>query len=294
MSNECGHCGGRAKRAFRTRDFNRKVSEESFEYFRCSRCGLLYLDPVPIDLERYYPSGYHRIPDSVDELFTPSPDERYKLAAVGAQGAGRRLLEIGPSYGRFAALAMRAGFEVDTLELDAECCRFLVSVVGLRAIHATNLLESLSRLGAYDVVALWHSIEHLPEPWKVLDAIAPHVAPGGQIAIATPNPLSLQFRIFGRNWFHLDAPRHVALIPPAVLESRLARHGFVRSHFTSEDAGSQECSAHGWVASSLLSFPGWMFDLPYVHLGWWLRAKLRRIEALEPYGPAYTMVFRRQ
>jgi len=294
MRRSCGQCGGRVTHAFTTRDFNRNVSDALFEYFRCRSCGSVYLDPVPSDLGSYYPPGYHRIPESVDALFTPSPDEHYKLAAVGERGGGRRLLEIGPSYGRFAALAKRAGFDVEALELDPECCRFLESIVGVRAVRATNLLEGLSRLGEYDVVALWHSIEHLPEPWNVLDAIAPHVAAGGQIAIATPNPLSLQFRIFSRNWFHLDAPRHVALMPPAVVESRLARHGFVRSHFTSQDAGSQECSAHGWVASSLLSFPKWMFELPYIHLGWWLRAKLRRIEAMEPYGPAYTMVFRRR
>lgn len=290
VSRQCGQCGGTAALAFVTRDFNRKVSDASFEYYRCRSCGVVFLDPVPGDLHRYYPPGYHAIPGSEAELLGPGPDECHKLDAIGKDGRGRRLLEIGPSYGRFAARAKRAGFRVDAIELDMECCRFLTEVVGVPATHSTDPIAALEAKGEYDVVALWHSIEHMPEPWRLLDAVAGHVAPGGIVALSTPNPLSLQFRIFGRHWFHLDAPRHLALLPPAVIEARLAKHRLRRVLLTTQDQGSRECSSHGWVASSLLKFPRWTFELPYVHLGWWLRARLKRLEAREPLGPAYTIV----
>jgi SAM-dependent methyltransferase len=252
----CANCGVAARLLFRATDMNRRVTAEEFPYFRCDKCGLVFLDPVPASLGRYYPANYHEIPASVEALLRDAPrTEGYKLQAIGAEGSGRRLLEIGPSFGKFAAFALQAGFEVEAIEMDPGCCAFLDKVVGVRAHLAADVAQELQGLGQYDVIALWHSLEHLPDPWPLLDLLPRKLSPGGLLAVATPNPLSLQFRIFGARWFHLDAPRHVNLIPHTLLERRLAGAGLRRVHFTSEDSGARECNLLGWIASVNTSIP---------------------------------------
>src|SRR6185503_4149085 len=109
----CSHCGGNASLAFVAKDLNRHLTEEAFPYYRCGSCGLVFMHPVPPELGRYYPSNYHDIPRSLEELLQRRRGESYKLEAL-ARVSGKRLLEIGPSFGAFAALARQAGFDVQT------------------------------------------------------------------------------------------------------------------------------------------------------------------------------------
>jgi hypothetical protein len=289
----CRQCAGEARLLFLARDLNRAVTPEQFPYYRCKGCGVVQLDPVPGDLARYYPQGYHDIPRSEGEVLEGAGHERYKLEAIGAQGGGRRLLEIGPSYGRFAALAKRAGFDVHGIEMDLACCRFLEQVLGMRAWHTSDVRRTLATLPRFDVIALWHSIEHLQDPWALLDLLPEHLENDGQLAIASPNPQSLQFRLFGRDWVHLDAPRHVNLIPHAVLEARLSARGLRRVHFSTADQGAADCNMLGWVTWSRRRLPAWAQDRPFSSVGWRVRERLMRFERRRIYGSAYTAVYRR-
>jgi 2-polyprenyl-3-methyl-5-hydroxy-6-metoxy-1,4-benzoquinol methylase len=288
----CNQCGGAARRTLTARDLNRRVTDETFDYYRCPNCGLIFMDPVPENLGRYYPANYHQIPDSLDTLMRGKPHELFKLDAIGPKGNGRRLLEIGPSYGGFAALAKQAGFDVRAIEMDPDCCRFLQSVADISVVQADDVQAAVRSSGKFDVIALWHSLEHLPDPWTVLDELPAHLAPGGLLAIASPNPLSLQFRLFGRSWVHLDAPRHVSLIPHTVIARRLRRHGMEMLHLSTRDQGAIDCNNLGWVVSPKFKFPGWMLANPYAWIGLRIQGLLRRLEALNPYGAAYTVVFK--
>jgi 2-polyprenyl-3-methyl-5-hydroxy-6-metoxy-1,4-benzoquinol methylase len=285
----CNQCGNAATLAFVAKDLNRRLTDEQFPYYRCSNCGLVFLHPVPANLGRYYPSNYHDIPRSLDELLQRRRGESYKLEAL-ARVSGKRLLEIGPSFGAFAALARQAGFDVQTIEMDEQCCRFIREVVGVPAEHTGDVAAALQRTGRYDVIAMWHSLEHLPNPWDVLDELPRHLEPGGALLFATPNPESLQFRFFGRRWVHLDAPRHVNLIPHGVLEARLARAGMRRAYFTTEDSGAQECNLLGWIASSRTKLPRWERSR-LASAAWKLAIPPSRLLERGRYGAAYTMGF---
>lgn len=270
---------------------NRRITDEAFPYYRCGACALVFLHPLPADLGRYYPPDYHEFPATLEELLRGSRrTEAYKLEAIGENGRGRRLLEIGPSFGKFAALARQGGYEVEAIEMDPGCCRYLEQVVGIRAHLAQDVRTVLGGLGRFDVIALWHSIEHLPDPWSLLDALPRHLSAGGLVAIATPNPRSLQFRVFGKRWIHLDAPRHVNLIPPALLEQRLVRRGMRREHFSSDDQGARECNLLGWIASAKTSIPR-SDRHRLVSLAWRLTVPLSRLIEGGTRGSAYTMVF---
>jgi 2-polyprenyl-3-methyl-5-hydroxy-6-metoxy-1,4-benzoquinol methylase len=242
----CGICGAEAIAAVVAVDRNRRLSEERFAYYRCTSCRTLQLVPVPADLGRYYTAVYYAVPDSRDALVAAADAERYKLDLIRPLVPAGRLVEVGPAVGGFAALMQDSGYDTSAIEMDADCCRFLREVAGIPVQETDDPVWALSGGGPYDVIAMWHVIEHLPNPRQVLQAAAAALAPGGVIALAAPNPDAFQFRVFGRRWAHLDAPRHLFLVPLEKYADVCRGLGLEVVLATTRDEGTLHWNAFGW------------------------------------------------
>jgi SAM-dependent methyltransferase len=78
----------------------------------------------------------------------------------------------------------------------------------------------------FDVVTMWHSLEHVHDPMTALREAYRLLAPGGRLLVAVPNIDSLAFRWFGSAWYGLDLPRHLTHFAPWTLQLMLERVGF--------------------------------------------------------------------
>jgi 2-polyprenyl-3-methyl-5-hydroxy-6-metoxy-1,4-benzoquinol methylase len=241
----CRLCGAVATLAFVTTDRNRALTAERFSYWRCTACGAYSLANAPVDLGVYYPPDYYELPELVD-LERAANVEVPKLALIGEHVSRGRLVEIGPGAGAFSFAARRAGFDVTAIEMDARCCTYLEQVVGITAIQSSAPDQALATIERADVIALWHVVEHLLEPWAVLTAAAERLKPGGLVAIAVPNPQALQFRMLRGRWAHVDAPRHVHLIPAAAMTEQLERLGLRVLELTTSDPAGRAWNRFGW------------------------------------------------
>jgi 2-polyprenyl-3-methyl-5-hydroxy-6-metoxy-1,4-benzoquinol methylase len=241
----CPLCAAHATPAFAVGDRNLGVSSQPFQYWRCGSCHSYFLDPVPDDLARHYPPDYHGFPGPA-QLARAVRWEKPKLRLLRGTVTSGRLLEIGPGIGAFARAAVLAGFDVTTIEMDADCCRYIESVVGARAICSDRPEQALSLLEPFDAVAMWHVIEHVPDPWALLEQAASRLVPGGALILAMPNPESLQFRLLGRNWCHIDAPRHLYLIPAAATIEKAEALGLRHVATTSTDLSGRRWDRFGW------------------------------------------------
>jgi 2-polyprenyl-3-methyl-5-hydroxy-6-metoxy-1,4-benzoquinol methylase len=253
---------------------------------------LIRLAAVPSDLARYYPNEYYELP-SLQRLAKIAAADPFKIDLVRRFAARGRLMEIGPAQGVFAFQAKRAGFDVDVIEMDSRCCDHLNNVVGVNAIWSAAPHDVLPTLKSYDVIALWHVIEHVPDPWALLNTVAQSLVPGGILVIATPNPDAWQFRIMCGAWPHLDAPRHLYLLPATVLTPRLVAAGLERVHCTSTDRDAKRWNRFGWQRLLMNRMPGrWSERAGYV-AGLAISAALAPFEAGGMRGSAYTVVFRK-
>lgn len=272
------------------RDRNRGISSESFTYYRCTECALITLNPVPDDLSQFYSQDYYPLPASLSELQQSAKNEQFKLDLVRAHVREGRMLEVGPASGNFAYLAKQSGFEVEAVEMDPTCCDFLREVAGINAIQHDDIIEAIAGKQSYDIIALWHVIEHLSNFISVLDYLATKVKPKGHIVIASPNPDSLQFSLLGKYWAHIDAPRHLALIPMAVLESRLEAHGFIPVSRTTNDPGGLGWNEFGWRVS-FANFSRSLLSKPALEFAGSVATRLMRPFERNNYrGSAYTVV----
>lgn len=59
-----------------------------------------------------------------------------------------------------------------------------------------------------DVISLFHVLEHLEDPFLVIELLEKHLASNGKAIIEVPNFNSLQAKIAKENWLHLDIPNH--------------------------------------------------------------------------------------
>jgi 2-polyprenyl-3-methyl-5-hydroxy-6-metoxy-1,4-benzoquinol methylase len=249
----CPLCGGDSRHVFDARDLNREVTQEHFPYFRCGGCGSVFLAEVPDDLSRYYDEDYYAIEADGQPSWTSGEEQPAERAAAHRVEMVRRylpsgrLIEIGSGNGAFAVAARDAGFDVSAIEMNERCCRYLDGQAGITAICSERPLEELSGLPRPDVIAIWHVLEHFSDPGEVIRQAAQRLEPGGLLAIAVPNVDSLQFRVLGSRWAHLDAPRHLCLVPARTLV-RLGRDaGLSCVAMETNDPDGYECNLWGWA-----------------------------------------------
>lgn len=294
----CPFCGGPGTRTFEAWDRNRETTRERFPYARCRTCGTVFLVAPPADLARYYAEDYYHF-DSAGEPAWKGEEPRmqaasYRVELLRAHTEPGRLIEIGAGTGAFAVAAQAAGFQVSAIEMSERCCRYLSEREAIEAICSDRPLEAIASLAPARAVALWHVLEHLRNPAEVLARVAEKVEPGGVLALAVPNPRSLQFRLLRTRWVHLDAPRHLCLMPPAALIDRGRELGMRCVALSTNDPDGLECNFFGWVGA-LRRHPaiGPTPDL-VSHCARALERTLAPLERTGDRGSAVTILMRRE
>jgi 2-polyprenyl-3-methyl-5-hydroxy-6-metoxy-1,4-benzoquinol methylase len=294
VRSKCPFCSEQGVLFLCAKDYNRRISDEVFLYHKCLSCELIYLVNVPEDLSKYYPVDYYAIPKDKESLLANSAQDKYKIDIIQQFIRKGRLLEIGSAYGIFACLANQSGFDVNVIEMNKQCCDFIQNNLGIRAIHSDDPATALGSLLDYNVITLWQVLEHLSDPWMVLTAAAERLAPGGILVLNTPNPDAFQLRVLGRYWTHVDAPRHLELIPADLLVKHMARLGLRHVLLTIGDKSSIGFNSFGWAFSFKNFFAGSSAQMIAHLMGRILTKLLIPIERTEWRGSTYTAIFQRE
>ena len=139
-------------------------------------------------------------------------------------GPRDRLLDVGCGRGTLVRLARSAGFEALGIERHFPDAPFSPNV------YYHDLTDGAFPAGHFQVVVLWHVLEHLPDPLANLQEIHRLLQPGGWLSVVVPNFGGAQAQASGRHWFHLDLPRHLWHFELPALEELLERAGFRIAH----------------------------------------------------------------
>jgi SAM-dependent methyltransferase len=151
--------------------------------------------------------------------------DRRRLALLRRAGVspGARIVDAGAGRGRFVAAARAAGYDAHGIEPSRRGVLAAREGYGVALERAT--IEEAAPGGA-DAVTLWHVLEHVDDPADTLDHVATWLRPGGVLLVGVPNLASLQARLGGGRWFHLDLPRHRTHFTPGGLNTLLDAHDF--------------------------------------------------------------------
>jgi SAM-dependent methyltransferase len=214
--------------------------------FACPSCQVAFLfpQPAPQQLESLYDEQYYgrdrkKFAGAIEAAITALT--RLKWNGVRPWlGESGRLLDIGCGRGTLVQLARAAGFEAYGLE------RHYPGTPPVPYVLYQDLAECAFPAGHFQVVVLWHVLEHLSDPMATLQEIRRVLAPGGCLSVAVPNFGGAQARASGAHWFHLDLPRHFWHFSPPALEALLERSGF---HITRRETFSFEYDWFGTLQS---------------------------------------------
>lgn len=289
----CPICGSAAEPSIHATDDNHRVSSNVFSYARCPDCRTVFLTNPPDDLARYYEADYYDIP-SLDRLSNLAAKDPNKIEIVDRFAGGKRLLEIGPAFGVFAYQAKQRGYDVDVIEMDERCCAYLSDQVGVGVTRSDAPDKALAALPEHDVIALWHVLEHLHGIPRVLEAAAANLRPGGILVIATPNPDAAQFGLMGSRWPHLDAPRHLALIPMQTLQDLGAKTGLEAAFVTTDDSDARSWNRFGWQRLLMNRFRSSTMQRAMFVLGSGIAILASPFDRRPTRGAAYTMVLKKR
>lgn len=193
--------------------------EDTFDVFSCFECGCTFLGKLDTDsgyYKKYYESGYYEnttgplLSKLLDVLsrFLAYKKQQLILASLKKKN-GISILDVGCGEGSFLLKLNAKKFIKNGVEINQEgvaICR----KSGLE-IYSQNLIDINFENKKFDVITLWHVLEHLPNPVEMLKKIHTILSDNGVLIFEVPNTDSFGFKYGREDWFHLDSPRHLML-----------------------------------------------------------------------------------
>ncbi|MBF0627044.1 MAG: class I SAM-dependent methyltransferase [Magnetococcales bacterium] len=217
-------------------------SRETFDYWQCAACGLLWIAAIPDHLERYYGAGYYAHQNHQEKPLsalsarfkrvrsrfhlnraTPlarAPQIFHWLTPFGLS-LESPILDFGCGTGGLLLKLRRAGF-ANLLGSDPFLPQPLTYDSGVRI-----LAEPLEKIpGTFELIMLHHVLEHTPDQHATLAQVKERLQPKGGVLIRIPVANSYAHRRYGLHWMAWDAPRHLYLHTVASLHRLARRHSF--------------------------------------------------------------------
>ncbi len=230
----CPICGDKN---YQVRYHNLAVSDAMI--VKCSHCGHFYTwSNNYFDEVKLYSEKVYKISDTRHSIFDKILDwECNKIIRKIDQLKANKgsLVDFGAGKGKFASVALRNGWKVKCVETARERAEFAEHIYGLE-VNENLYVSGRIFQNDFDVLVMLHVLEHLRQPKNILrELIRANVKAKGLIVIEVPNFNSLQSKIAGKNWMHLDVPRHINHFTADQLETMAKELGLVpaaTNHFS--------------------------------------------------------------
>ncbi|MBT8223286.1 MAG: class I SAM-dependent methyltransferase [Eudoraea sp.] len=185
--------------------------------------------PVPENLEKYYQSDdYISHTDSrntfFDRIYQGTKTFRLKRKVrmleklLGGRG---KLLDIGAGTGDLVKQAISMGWQAEGVEPNATA-REKAQQKGIALKENGKAFPKK----AFDVITLWHVLEHLPELEDSIQQIGTLLKPNGILIVAVPNFKSWDAKYYKEYWAGYDAPRHLWHFSKDALKAIFSKNNF--------------------------------------------------------------------
>jgi SAM-dependent methyltransferase len=232
----CYSCGSSASDPFITAQDDYTGKPGRFTFVSCRQCGMRYQNPrLTVDaVKGYYDSEYiaHRRKSDWGILtgffnWVMDRHDRQKDKCVTqyvSLDAESEVLDVGCAVGTFLQkIRARHGSRVTGVDFkDLGASPTLEGV----EFHCGLFYEQGLARDRFDLVTMWHFLEHDYDPMRTLRTAHEVMKPDGTLIIEVPRLDSMTFRIFGRRWPGLQAPQHTVLYDRGSLLAMVRKAGF--------------------------------------------------------------------
>jgi 2-polyprenyl-3-methyl-5-hydroxy-6-metoxy-1,4-benzoquinol methylase len=208
-------------------------SKEEFPVCDCKQCGFRFTNNFPSDdsIGKYYDSpdyishsdSKRGLTNKLYHLFRKYMLRRkIDIVASHAESGNIKLLDIGCGTGYFMNAVKQRGWRVAGIEKEDKARQKAISNFALDIKDEKGFFEM--ERSSFDVITLWHVLEHLEKLNESLEKINDILTPDGTVVIALPNHHSYDARFYQGFWAAYDVPRHLWHFSPPTIEKMLAKH----------------------------------------------------------------------
>jgi len=212
---------------------DQRVADEDFQIKRCNKCYISWSHPIPDkeQLSAYYPDEYHG--KGGQERFNPvmeffvGTSRRKRASIVSDFNSNKKgkILDIGCGRGVMLSILKKKGWHVYGTEFSRHSSSFARERYAIE-VATKDVADCQFPARTFDVVTMWHVLEHLPYPLSTIKEVGRILKSGGRLIIEVPNFGGLQARLFTNKWFHLDSPRHIFHFNEDTLVNYIEKSGF--------------------------------------------------------------------
>ena len=153
-----------------------------------------------------------------------------------APRAAGRVLDLGCGEGECMAILRACGWSVQGVEMDPR--RAAIARAHGVPVWSGEITEYPWDGRPFDVIRLWHVLEHLPEPDRILRHIRPWLKPGGELIVGVPNVQGAMHHLFRRRWAGLRQPYHLHHFTARAMDRLLRGAGFSQIRIRSRSCGT--------------------------------------------------------
>lgn len=208
------------------RDYRYSLSKENFRLVKCTKCGLIYLNPRPSkkDLYKFYPKKYYDSSLGLIEKKFVEYLSKQKILDMEKFKQKGKILDIGCGEGNYLLQMKSEGYEVSGIDVSPGACN--IARKKKLKVYCGELKKHHFPNKTFDIITLWHVFEHLYNPSETLKEIRRILKDDGILIMETPNINCFSFKIFKGYHFHLDSPRHLHHWSKHSMELILNKNGF--------------------------------------------------------------------
>jgi 2-polyprenyl-3-methyl-5-hydroxy-6-metoxy-1,4-benzoquinol methylase len=231
----CYQCGSLDSTPFLTAEDDLTGKPGRFRFVTCTACGLRYQSPrLRVEhVKAYYDDEYiaHRKKSDWGPLtgffnWVMDRHDRQKDAIVRRYvnvAPESRVLDVGCAVGTFLQ-KMRSRYGAHVAGVDFKDLSKHPSLDGVD-FRCGLFYDQDFGDDRFDLVTMWHFLEHDYDPPRTLTAARELLAANGRLVIEVPRLDSLTFRLFGDRWPGLQAPQHTVLFDRKSLVAMVEKSG---------------------------------------------------------------------
>ena len=213
----CPICGGESyKKHVEGKDHN--VSGKVFSITECVGCGFRFTNPRPKEehIYKYYQSINYISHSStkkglINKVYhLVRSYQLYKKKEIIQKISNMKkgeILDIGCGTGDFLKHMASSGWHAYGVETDRGAKIIAEKKLGKKI---EEKLDLLNRENKYDVISMWHVLEHVYDVEKYLKKVYKLLKDDGVLVVGVPNCASYDAKKYKGNWVAYDLPIHLS------------------------------------------------------------------------------------
>lgn len=205
-------------------------SKNNYKLYKCLNCNLVFVWPLPDNLENIYTKEYFIGTKDTDFGYTDYDKDKEPmkdiflayLQKIEGLVSGRNIFDVGAATGYFLDLAKSRGWKTTGIEISD----YAVGIARGRGHKVfRGRLPEIKIEDKFNVVTMWDVLEHLDNPKEYLMAVN-KISNNGWLIINTINRDSFWARLLDRHWHLIIPPEHLFYYSPKNLKILLEHTGF--------------------------------------------------------------------